>query len=315
MATTPHFESRFRNLNVSTEMESAIDLFIMYLATERGLSANYQILVRRNLETFAEWAGARRASTRPEDCTIEQLSEYLSERKGNGLAASSIRQIIVILKIFFRHLAGKGFIAANIADDLPTPRPDRMLPKTLNENEVELLLESIGTDTPLGMRDRAILELLYASGLRLSEIINALLENMYLEEGFIRVTGKGNKTRVIPVGKRARQTIEHYLQSGRPKLVKPKTSSHIFISVRGTKLSASRIWQIVRERAKRAGLGNSVHPHQLRHSFATHLLSGGADLRIIQEMLGHADISTTQIYTHVDERRLKEVHRKFHPRG
>jgi integrase/recombinase XerD len=289
-------------LNVSTEMESAIDLFIMHLATERGLSANYQILVRRNLETFAQWANAKHGSMRPEDCTIEELSAYLSERKGNGLAASSIRQIIVILKIFFRHLAGKGFIAVNIADDLPVPRPDRMLPKTLNENEVERLLESVDTDTPLGMRDRAILELLYASGLRLSELINALLENMYLEEGFIRVTGKGNKTRVIPVGSKARQTVEHYLQTGRPKLVKPK-------------LSASRIWQIVRDRAKRAGLRKAVHPHQLRHSFATHLLSGGADLRIIQEMLGHADISTTQIYTHVDERRLKEVHRKFHPRG
>ena len=296
-------------------MESAIDLFIMHLATERGLSANYQTLVRRNLETFAEWANARHGSTRPEEYTTKTLSEYLSERKGNGLAASSIRQIIVILKIFFRHLAGKGCIAENIADDLPTPRPDRMRPKTLNENEVERLLESVDTDTPLGMRDRAILELLYASGLRLSEIINAQLENLYLEEGFIRVTGKGNKTRVVPVGSRARQTIEHYLQTGRPKIVKPKTSSHIFISVRGTKLSTSRVWQIVRERSKRAGLKNSVNPHQLRHSFATHLLSGGADLRIIQEMLGHADISTTQIYTHVDERRLKEVHRKFHPRG
>jgi len=296
-------------------MESAIDLFIMYLATERGLSTNYQTLVRRNLETFAEWADARHGPTCPENCTIDELSEYLSERKGNGLAASSIRQIIVILKIFFRYLADRKLIAENIAEGLLAPRPDRMLPKTLNENEVELLLESVNTDTPLGMRDRAILELLYASGLRLSEIINALLENMYLEEGFIRVTGKGNKTRVVPVGRKARRSIEHYLRSGRPKLVKPKTSSHIFISVRGTQLSASRIWQIVRERAKRAGLKETVHPHQLRHSFATHLLGGGADLRIIQEMLGHADISTTQIYTHVDERHLKEVHRKFHPRG
>ena len=296
-------------------MESAIDLFIMHLATERGLSANYQTLVRRNLEIFAQWAETENDSTHPGHLTTEQLSDYLSERKRNGLAPSSIRQIIVILKIFFRHLAGKGVITEDIAESLLAPRPDQMLPKTLNENEVEILLESVETQTPLGMRDRAILELLYASGLRLAEVISSRLENIYLEEGFIRVTGKGNKTRVIPVGSKARQKVEHYLANGRPSLVRPKTSSHIFISVRGTQLSSSRVWQVVRERAKRSGLASPVHPHQLRHSFATHLLSGGADLRIIQEMLGHADISTTQIYTHVDERRLKEVHRKFHPRG
>ena len=302
-------------MKLSPDMESAIDLFIMHLATERGLSSNYQALVRRNLETFAQWVETAHESSRPGHLTTEQLSEYLSERKRNGLAPSSIRQIIVILKIFFRHLAGKGSITEDIAESLLAPRPSQMLPKTLNEDEVERLLESVETQTPLGMRDRAILELLYASGLRLAEIISSRLENIYLEEGFIRVTGKGNKTRVIPFGSKARQKVEHYLDNGRPKLVKPNTSSHIFISVRGTQLSSSRIWQIVRERAKHAGLANAVHPHQLRHSFATHLLSGGADLRIIQEMLGHADISTTQIYTHVDERRLKEVHRKFHPRG
>jgi len=302
-------------LKLSPDMESAIDLFIMHLATERGLSTNYQTLVRRNLETFAQWAEAGQGSSHPGQLATEQLSEYLSERKRNGLAPSSIRQVIVILKIFFRHLAGKGVIAEDIAESLLAPRPAKMLPKTLNEHDVERLLESVETHTPLGMRDRAILELLYASGLRLAEIISSRIEHIYLEEGFIRVTGKGNKTRVIPFGSKARQNIEHYLDNGRPKLVRPKTSSHIFISVRGTQLSSSRIWQIVRERAKRAGLAKAVHPHQLRHSFATHLLSGGADLRIIQEMLGHADISTTQIYTHVDERRLKEVHRKFHPRG
>lgn len=302
-------------MSVPPEMGSAIDLFIMYLATERGLSDNYQTLVRRNLETFSEWAGAKRGLGRPADVTIDDLTDYLAERKGNGLAASSIRQIIVVMKIFFRYLAGKGHIPEDIADGLLSPRPNQTLPKTLNEQEVEQILESVKPDTPLGMRDRAILELLYASGLRLAETVNALLENLHLEEGFIRVTGKGNKTRVVPVGGSARKAIEHYLRSGRPQLVKPKTSSHIFITVRGSKLSPSRLWQIVRERAKLAGIDAPVHPHQLRHSFATHLLGGGADLRVIQEMLGHADISTTQIYTHIDERRLKEVHRKFHPRG
>ena len=296
-------------------MGSAIDLFIMYLATERGLSDNYQSLVRRNLETLADWGARRHGRARPSEYTTDDLGEYLAERKKNGLAASSIRQVIVVMKIFFRRLAGKGEIAEDIAEGLLSPRPDQMLPKTLNESEVERLLESVKPDTPLGMRDRALLELLYASGLRLAETVGAVLENLHLEEGFIRVTGKGNKTRVVPVGGGARKALEHYLRSGRPQLVKAKTSSHLFLSVRGGPLSPSRVWQIVRERAKRAGIDEPVHPHQLRHSFATHLLGGGADLRVIQEMLGHADISTTQIYTHVDERRLKEVHRKFHPRG
>ena len=302
-------------MNPSTDIESAIDFFILHLATERGLSTNYQTLVRRNLETFVQWAKSKHLVKEPSDLTTEQLSEYLSERKKNGLAPSSIRQVIVILKIFFRYLTGKQVIDEDIAESLLAPRLDQMLPKTLNECEVENLLESIETKSPLGMRDRAILELLYSSGLRLAEIISARLGNLYIDEGFIRVTGKGNKTRVIPVGSKARQTVQLYLDQGRPSLVRPKTSSHIFLSIRGNQLSPSRVWQIVRERAKRAGLANTIHPHQLRHSFATHLLSGGADLRIIQEMLGHADISTTQIYTHVDERRLKEVHRKFHPRG
>ena len=296
-------------------MSMSIDLFIMFLATERGLSTNYQTLVRRNLETFCDWAKRKRSREAPGEVTTDDLTDYLVERKKNGLAPGSIRQVIVSLKIFFRYEAGKGRIPGDVAEGLLAPKPEMMLPKTLNENQVETILESIKADHPLGMRDRAILELLYASGLRLSECTNALLENLHIEEGFIRVTGKGNKTRVVPVGGEARKTVEHYLRSGRPELVKPKTTSHLFISVRGQQLSPSRVWQIVRERSKRAGIDDPVHPHQLRHSFATHLLGGGADLRVIQEMLGHADIATTQIYTHVDERRLKEVHRKFHPRG
>ena len=165
------------------------------------------------------------------------------------------------------------------------------------------------------MRDRALIELLYSSGLRLGEIMEALLENLYLEEGHIRVTGKGNKTRIVPIGKKALEEINNYLDKGRKKLVNSKSTSHIFLSIRGKKLSPSRIWQIVKERSKRADIKSPIHPHQLRHSFATHLLSGGADLRIIQELLGHADISTTQTYTHVDEKGLKKVHKKFHPRG
>ena len=284
----------------------------MFLATERGLSNNYQLLVRRNLEKFSNWLNDIKQL---DSITTDDLSEYLSKRKKEGLAASSIRQNVVSLKIFFRFLCNNKILSEDIAEGLFSPKPEQLLPKTINQKDVKKLLESIETSDPLGMRDRALIELLYSSGLRLGEIMEALLENLYLEEGHIRVTGKGNKTRIVPIGKKALEEINNYLDKGRKKLVNSKSTSHIFLSIRGKKLSPSRIWQIVKERSKRAHIKSPIHPHQLRHSFATHLLSGGADLRIIQELLGHADISTTQTYTHVDEKGLKKVHKKFHPRG
>ncbi len=287
----------------------------MFLATERGLSINYQLLVRRNLEKFANWTIKQKNVLELNNITTHEISKYLQTRKKDGLAPSSIRQHIVSIKIFFRFLSKKKIISEDVAEGLFAPRPEALLPKTINEKEVEKLLESITRNEPLDMRDRAMIELLYSSGLRLGEIIEALLENLYLDEGHIRVTGKGNKTRIIPIGKKAIEEISYYLDKGRKKLVNSKSSSHIFLSIRGTKLSPSRIWQIVRDRSKRANLKQPIHPHQLRHSFATHLLSGGADLRMIQEMLGHADISTTQAYTHVDEKGLRKIHKKYHPRG
>ena len=287
----------------------------MFLATERGLSINYQLLVRRNLEKFANWTIKQKNFLELNNITTHEISKYLQTRKKDGLAPSSIRQHIVSIKIFFRFLSKKKIISEDVAEGLFAPRPEALLPKTINEKEVEKLLESITRNEPLDMRDRAMIELLYSSGLRLGEIIEALLENLYLDEGHIRVTGKGNKTRIIPIGKKAIEEISYYLDKGRKKLVNSKSSSHIFLSIRGTKLSPSRIWQIVRDRSKRANLKQPIHPHQLRHSFATHLLSGGADLRMIQEMLGHADISTTQAYTHVDEKGLRKIHKKYHPRG
>ena len=284
----------------------------MFLATERGLSNNYQLLVRRNLEKFSNWLNNIKQL---DSITTDDLSEYLSKRKKEGLAASSIRQNVVSLKIFFRFLCNNKILSEDIAEGLFSPKPEQLLPKTINQKDVKQLLESIETSDPLGMRDRALIELLYSSGLRLGEIMEALLENLYLEEGHIRVTGKGNKTRIVPIGKKALEEINNYLDKGRKKLVNSKSTSHIFLSIRGKKLSPSRIWQIVKERSKRADIKSPINPHQLRHSFATHLLSGGADLRIIQELLGHADISTTQTYTHVDEKGLKKVHKKFHPRG
>ena len=243
------------------------------------------------------------------------ISEYLSERKRGGLSASSLKLVVVALKIFFRFLSGKGALGRDPTETLTLPRIERYLPETLNELQVECLIESIETTHPLGLRDRAIVELLYASGLRISELANVRLESMNFEERILRVTGKGNKMRLVPVGRRACDALTSYISTERPKLVKRRSGRDIFLSTRGTKLTTVRIWQIVKARARHSGLETNIYPHLLRHSFATHLLGNGADLRIIQEMLGHADISTTQVYTHVDQQRLKAVHRKFHPRA
>lgn len=294
-------------------MEAAADTFILYLATEKGLSDAYQLSVRQTLDALAAWLKGR--SMPLEEVGTRELSEFLAARKAAGLAASSLRITTVHLKVFFRWMAGRGKLVMDPAEPLLAPRPGQHLPETLHAKEVTRLLSSIVTDCLLGRRDLAMLELFYASGLRLSELCSAKLENLDLDENFIRVTGKGNKTRIVPVGNRAKAAIEDYLRNERKELVKPCTSSEIFISIRGGKLSPDRVRQVVKKRCILAGIDKNVYPHLLRHSFATHLLDGGADLRVIQELLGHADISTTQIYTHVDSSRLKAIHKKFHPRG
>ncbi len=296
-------------------MDQEIDRFIRYLATERGLSDNYQLSTRRSLEEFARWAETAGKITSVREITLAAVGDYLATLKARGLAASSIKLNVVALKIFCRFLLAKGVLERDPAKTLSLPRIERYLPETLNELQVEQLLESINTAHPLGLRDRAIVELLYASGLRISELANARLENYDSEGRILRVTGKGNKTRLVPVGAKACAALAAYLSAERPHLVGKKSGSEIFLSIRGTKLTTARLWQIVKERAEASGLEANIYPHLLRHSFATHLLGNGADLRIIQEMLGHADISTTQVYTHVDQQRLKAVHRKFHPRA
>jgi integrase/recombinase XerD len=296
-------------------MEQAIDSFIRFLAVERGLSENYQLSTQRSLSEFAQWCVAKKKIDNPRAVSLSLISEYLAERKRSGLSASSIKLIVVALKIFCRFLTAKGVVERDPAEALALPRIERYLPETLNELQVEQFLEKIDTKAPNGLRDRAMIELLYASGLRISELANSRLENFNFEDRIVRVTGKGNKTRLVPVGRKACEALAAYLSTERPKLVKRRSSSEIFLSERGSKLTTARIWQIVKKHARNAGLQTNIYPHLLRHSFATHLLGNGADLRIIQEMLGHADISTTQVYTHVDQQRLKAVHRQFHPRA
>ena len=298
-------------------MERDIERFLRYLAVEKGLSDNYQLSVRRALDHLAEWLENERGVTEPRQVTLDHLTAYLAHRRlDDRVASSSLRVNLIGIKIFFRHLAGKGKVSEDVAEGIDSPKVEKYLPETLNELSVKKLLEASREDSrPLARRDTAILELLYSSGLRVSELVNARLENIYLEDGAIRVTGKGNKTRVVPVGSAALEALNCYLKGERPSLVSRQSGSEIFLSKWGKKLTTTRIWQIVKQRAKLAGIEQNIYPHLLRHSFATHLLGNGADLRVIQELLGHADISTTQIYTHVDQKQLRDVHRKFHPRG
>jgi integrase/recombinase XerD len=296
-------------------MHEFLEQFIVWLAIERGLSTNYQLSTRRSLETFCDWLRQHAEVTSLAAVEPSHITEFLAWRKRSGLASASIKLEAVALRIFFRFLLARNLLPKNPAENLPLPRIESYLPETLNALEVERLLESVQLTDPRGLRDRAMLELLYASGLRVSELCNVRLENLNLDEGMIRVTGKGNKTRLVPVGGKACEALHRYLETERPTLVSPRSGAEVFLSVRGRKLTPQRIWQLLKQYAARAGLDTNVYPHLLRHSFATHLLGGGADLRIIQELLGHANISTTQIYTHVDRTHLKKAHKKFHPRG
>ncbi|MGJ8633230.1 MAG: tyrosine recombinase [Luteolibacter sp.] len=287
--------------------------FIRFLAVERGLSDAYQQSVIQSLNSLESWLESKNMPL--EEIGTSDLADFLRDRKQSGLGSSSVRLTTVHLKIFFRWLAERGVVPMDAAEPLVSAKDDLRLPSTLSAEEVGKWIESISTDDFLGKRDRAILELFYSAGLRLAELCGARLDSLDLEEGFLRVTGKGNKTRLVRFGQKAQTAIVHYLDNERPKLVKTKTSTHIFIGIRGAPLTPERVRQIVKKRAAMAGIDETVYPHLLRHSFATHLLEGGADLRVIQELLGHADISTTQIYTHVSTKGLKDIHRKFHPRG
>jgi integrase/recombinase XerD len=296
-------------------MDESLEIFLLYLATERGLSTNYQLSTRASLERFFFWAKVTAGITQARDVNQKHLHDFLSAEKKRGLATTSLKLEVVALRIFFRFLCARNMLPSDPAEKLPLPKLPHALPEPLSLASINKLLLAPQGQTPLAIRDRALLELLYACGLRISELCNARLEHIDLKEAIIRATGKGNKTRLVPIGQAALKAIEEYLVRARPQLVSPKSGAAIFLSIRGHQLTPAPIWQLVSSYGKKAGLEKAIHPHQLRHSFATHLLSVGADLLIIQEMLGHASIATTQIYTHVDQSQLKAVHQKFHPRG
>jgi integrase/recombinase XerD len=230
------------------------------------------------------------------------------------LSGESVYLEIAALRAFYKFAENEKLLPANIAENLSLPRRWKRLPKALSNDEITKLLMPETPETPQSLCDQAILELAYASGLRLSELKNLRLEQLHLDAGFINVIGKGNKERVVPVGRTAVAALSRYIEVGRPKLVTPKSPANVFLTRRGTPFAAVTLWLHIKNRVRRTGVERNMTPHMLRHSFATHLLEHGADLRVIQELLGHANISTTEIYTHVTGSRLREIHRKFHPR-
>jgi integrase/recombinase XerD len=301
---------------MNPDWEGAIEGCLGYLATEKSHALNTQMINRIALESFAAWMEKNHPVRPPGAVTKEDIRDFLrAQRTEKRLASSSMKIIVVALRHFFAHLKRENLIKHDLLPALDLPRLDRLLPEMLSEADVDRLLSFEPPETPLGLRDRALLEVLYASGLRAGEIVGLRLENYLREEKLLRVIGKGNRERVVPVGEKAVAALDRWLAGGRPLLVKAKTGGEIFLGEHGRRLTTARVWQIVREMARLAGLPRKIWPHLLRHSFATHLLSHGADLRAIQEMLGHASLATTQVYTHVDQARLKQIHRQFHPRA
>jgi integrase/recombinase XerD len=306
-------------------MQTLVEDFLQYLRLERGQSDNTARTYAALLGKFVTWAQTQQL-TDWRVVEFKHLTAFLQNERTRlpadaprestrRLSGESVYLEIAALRAFYKFAENEKLLPVNVAENLSLPRRWKRLPKALSGTEMEKLLRPETPATPESLCDQAILELAYASGLRLSELRNLRLEQMHLEAGFITVIGKGNKERVVPVGQPAIQALNRYLEAGRPKLTTPKTPGNVFLTRRGTAFAAVTLWLRIKHRVRRAGVERNITPHMLRHSFATHLLEHGADLRVIQELLGHASIGTTQIYTHVTGNRLREIHRKFHPRA
>ena len=291
-----------------------IDGFIAFLDLERGLSRHTRENYQRDLDQAATWL-ARQEVADWRTVSPAQAGEWLHSLSRADFAVASLARKLTALRVFARYLMREKLRTDDFTALLAGPKLGRRLPGTLSVDEVARLLAAPGAGDPAALRDRALLELFYSSGLRVTELGGLMLQQIDLEQGFLRVFGKGSKERVVPIGARACAAIATYLSAGRPHFVKTRTGSQLFLSNRGGALSRITLWYIVKKHARHAGITQNVKPHLLRHSFATHLLSGGADLRAIQEMLGHASIATTQIYTAVEPQRLLDQHAKFHPRN
>jgi integrase/recombinase XerD len=285
-----------------------------FLALESGHSANTVEAYLRDLRRLGEFATSR-GVREPNRLTRPLLRDYVYLLKDLGLSAASIRRGVSAIRTYYGFLVGEGRVTDDPSDRLETPRRGRVLPETLSVKEVEALIAAPGVELPLPWRDRALLELAYGAGLRVSELCALGLTDLLLSENLVRVFGKGGKERLVPIGRSVIGAVSVYLHTMRPELDRGKSRGRLLLNARGQPLSRVGAWGVVKRSAERAGITKRVTPHTLRHSFATHLLEGGADLRAVQEMLGHADLSTTQIYTHVDREYLRSIHKQFHPRG
>jgi integrase/recombinase XerD len=288
-----------------------VDQFISHMRVERGLSDNTIKSYSRDLNRFSQYLVARNLSSL--SIGQDDILDYMSSLQGTISVRSAARSLSA-LKMFFRFLVYDGKIKNSPARLLNTPKLPRKLPGVLSLEEVDRLLSQPDPATHLGQRDKAMLELLYATGLRVSELVGLKLTNINLEAGYLRTVGKGSKERMVPMGGKALDALKDYLDDGRVRLLKNTMASHLFLNARGKPLTRQGFWKIIKQYGLKSGLKGPITPHILRHSFASHLLECGADLRAVQVMLGHADISTTQIYTHVTRDRLKQIHEKFHPR-
>lgn len=305
-------------------MQTLVEDFLQYLRHERGQAEHTQRTYAALLGKFIAWAD-KQGLADWKQVELRHLMDFLqherqrslaNEPKGSArkLSSESVYLEIAALRAFYRFAENERFLPANVAENLSLPRRWKRLPKALTSQEIEKLLTPERPDTPQTLCDQAVLELAYASGLRLAELRSLRLEQLHLEAGFINVIGKGNKERVVPVGKKAVESLNRYIEVGRPKLVNQRSPANVFLTKRGTPFAAVTLWLRMKQRVRRAGISRNFTPHMLRHSFATHLLEHGADLRVIQELLGHASISTTEVYTHITGNRLRDIHRKFHPR-
>ena len=288
-----------------------IETFLNNLWLEHGLSDNTIAAYRTDLIQFNQWLQNRPVTA----VSAADISAYLLHRQQQGSASRSAARILSCLRKFYAYLFREQRISQNPTLLIDAPRLSRKLPGVLSESDVAALLQAPNTVMPLGCRDRAMLELLYATGLRVSELVDLNFQQLLLRQGCVRITGKGDKERLVPFGEEAAEWLEQYMQGARQDILGARYSDYLFVTRRGSNMTRQAFWHIIKNYARQTGITQPLSPHTLRHAFATHLLNHGADLRVVQLLLGHADLSTTQIYTHIAQHRLKELHTKFHPRG
>jgi integrase/recombinase XerD len=296
-------------------MELFLKEYLAHIKLEKNLSQNTVSSYKNDINAFISFLKDSGLDD-PSDISTDHISGFFKTLKELGLLGSSSARYFSSLKGFFLYLLKNKYIQKNPIEKITAPKISKQLPGVLDINEVEKILSAPDSNEKLGLRDKAMLELFYACGTRVSELINIKVNDLFFTDEIIRVFGKGSKERLIPIGSSAIEWVGEYLKKSRPLLMKKaKSENNLFLNVRGSKLSRMGVWKIIDRYVKQAGIEKAVHPHTFRHSFATHLLEGGADLRAVQEMLGHADISTTQIYTHIDRDYIKQVHKQYHPRG